>query len=65
MIKNNLSAIDNVAIYPQISFLIFIAFFVMLIFWVLKMNKTHVDYIKNIPLDENEAKSDFLTINLN
>lgn len=65
MIKNNLSAIENVAIYPQISFLIFIAFFVMLIFWVLKMNKSHEDYIKNIPLNENEENADFLTINLN
>lgn len=63
MIKNNLSSIENVAIYPQISFLIFLIFFVMLIFWVIKMSKTQVDYIKNIPLDESEIGSNYDKLN--
>lgn len=64
MIKNNLSAIENVAIYPEISFLIFVLFFVMLLFWVFKMTKSYTDYVKNIPLDDSEIKSSSQNINL-
>ena len=51
-IKDNLASIDGIEIYPIISLLIFFTFFVLLIWWVLKMDDEQIDKIKNIPLNE-------------
>ncbi len=46
--------IEGAEIYPMISLLIFFLFFVVLLWFVLKMSKESVDILSNIPLDENE-----------
>ena len=51
-IKDNLATIDGVEIFPIISLLIFFTFFVLLIWWVIKMDDEKIDKIKNIPLNE-------------
>ena len=48
-----LSNIDGVSIYPIISLFIFFAFFIGLFYWVFKMDKSSIDEIRNIPLDNN------------
>ena len=46
--------IEGAEIYPIISLLIFFLFFVVLLWFVLKMSKERVDILSNIPLDETE-----------
>jgi cbb3-type cytochrome oxidase subunit 3 len=51
-IKQYTETIDHVAIYPMISLLIFFVFFVVLLFYVLKMDKKSVQILSNIPLND-------------
>jgi len=53
-IKHNLTTIDGVAIYPLISLLIFVIFFVVVLYYVLRMSKAHVAELSNIPNDTDE-----------
>ena len=46
--------IEGAEIYPIISLLIFFLFFVVLLWFVLKMSKERVETLSNIPLDETE-----------
>ena len=50
-IKQYAETMDNIAIYPIISMLIFFTFFIGLIVYVIKMDKKSVDILSNIPLD--------------
>lgn len=52
-IKHNLETITGVEIYPIISLLIFFFFFVLLIWWVATYKKEKVEYLGNLPLDDN------------
>jgi hypothetical protein len=49
MYKNVLQSIDNIAIWPVISFVIFFLFFLCLIWWVLSADKKMIEKIKNLP----------------
>lgn len=53
MYKNVLQTIDNIAIWPVISFVIFFAFFIVLLWWVFSTNKDHINKMKNLPLNDN------------
>ena len=46
--------IEGAEIYPMISLLIFFLFFVVLLWFVLKMSKDRVETLSNLPLDETE-----------
>lgn len=52
MYKNVLQTIDNVAIWPVISFVIFFLFFLVLLWWVFTVNKKFVDHMSNMPLED-------------
>ena len=52
-IKNHLSTIGGIEIYPIISFLIFFIFFILLIFWAFKAKESYISKMSNLPLDEN------------
>ena len=54
-IKQYAEGIDGVNIYPMISLVIFFLFFVVLLYYVKKMDKTIVKEISNIPLDQEET----------
>jgi len=54
-IKQYAEGIDGVNIYPMISLVIFFLFFVVLIYYVKKMDKTKVKEISRIPLDQEET----------
>lgn len=45
---------DGITIYPMISLVIFFLFFVVLLYYVKRMDKTKVKEISRIPLDEEE-----------
>ena len=53
-IKNYAASIKGIDIYPMVSLLIFVLFFVAVIYYVKKMDKRQVDEIKNLPLDFEE-----------
>lgn len=55
MYKNVLQSIDNIAIWPVISFVIFFAFFIGLLLWVFTVDKKFIDHMKSMPIDESES----------
>lgn len=64
-IKKYAESIDGINIYPIISLLIFFVFFVVLLYYVKKMDKTKVKEISRIPLDEDAQLSGTCIQNLN
>lgn len=53
-IKQYAERMDNAQIYPLISLLIFFGFFVVLLYFVKKMDKNTVRELSDIPLDDTE-----------
>ena len=53
-IKNHMATIDGIEIFPIISLIIFVAFFIGLAWYVFKMKKEHVKEMSNIPLEEDK-----------
>ena len=51
-VKQYAESIDGINIYPMISLVIFFLFFVVLLYYVIKMDKSKVNEISRIPLDE-------------
>jgi len=56
MYKNVLQSIDSIALWPVISFVIFFAFFLGLLLWVMFADKKFIDYMKHMPIQENPEK---------
>jgi cytochrome c oxidase cbb3-type subunit IV len=54
MYKNVLESIDNIAIWPVISFVIFFLFFICLLWWVFTTDKKFIETMKSMPLDHTE-----------
>ena len=57
MYKNVLQSIDNIAIWPVISFVIFFLFFICLLWWVFTTDRKFIDTMKGLPLDRPEAEN--------
>ena len=53
-IKHNLTTIDGVSIYPILSLLIFVIFFLIVITYVIRMKKTEINELSNLPFEENK-----------
>ena len=66
MYKNVLQGIDNIAIWPVISFVIFFLFFICLLWWVFTTDKTLIRKMEAMPLDhgavQNETTSNNQTV---
>ncbi|MDN3667788.1 cbb3-type cytochrome c oxidase subunit 3 [Echinicola jeungdonensis] len=58
MKKEILIAIENVEIYPVISLLIFVLFFIGMAWWVLKADRNYVDHMKSLPVHDGNPKND-------
>ncbi len=54
MYKDILQNIENVAIWPVISFVIFFVFFICLLWWVFSADKTYIQKMKDMPFDDGE-----------
>lgn len=52
MYKNVLQQIDNVSIWPVVSFVIFFLFFLCLLLWVFSADRDLIHKMKNLPMDE-------------
>lgn len=57
MYKNILQSIDNIAIWPIISFVIFFLFFLILLWWTFTVNKKFIERMSNMPIDETAVNS--------
>lgn len=51
MYKNVLQSIENIEIWPVISFVIFFVFFICLLLWVFTTDKKFIDKMKSLPID--------------
>jgi len=57
MKKDILSSIENVEIYPIISLLIFVIFFVGMFIWVLTVDKKYINHMKDMPFSDDHQKN--------
>ena len=55
--KNYLETISGIEIYPMISLLIFVLFFIVLIVWVIKLEKSEIIELENLPFLENKVNN--------
>lgn len=54
-IKHNMETIGGIEIFPIIALVIFFLFFIGLLVWVITTKKQYVDYMEQLPLeDDNE-----------
>ncbi|MDI9319457.1 MAG: hypothetical protein QM530_03185 [Phycisphaerales bacterium] len=49
-----LETISGVSIYPIISLLMFVSFFVIVTLWVLRVDKKTIEHIENLPLENDK-----------
>ncbi|WP_018474423.1 hypothetical protein [Echinicola pacifica] len=52
MQKEILKSIENIEIYPIISLLVFVLFFVGMGIWVFRVDRKYIDHMKSLPMDE-------------
>ncbi len=58
MYKNVLQSIENIEVWPVVSFVIFFVFFLCLLLWVFSVDKRFIERMKSLPVDESAiAKS--------
>lgn len=62
MYKDILQSIDNVAVWPLISFFIFFLFFLILLWWTFTADKGYIRKMKQMPLED--GKNDPKNFNL-
>ncbi len=58
MYKNVLQNIENIAIWPMVSFVIFFVFFICLLLWVFSVDKKHIEKMENLPFEGNDSKNE-------
>ncbi|NVJ87343.1 MAG: cbb3-type cytochrome c oxidase subunit 3 [Algoriphagus sp.] len=54
MYKEVLRSIENIEIYPVISLLIFVLFFLGVFVWVKSLPKELVDHMKSLPMENDD-----------
>ena len=54
MFKHYFERIEGIEIYPIISLIIFITFFVGLIIWVIRVDKKYINRMKELPMEGNK-----------
>jgi cytochrome c oxidase cbb3-type subunit 4 len=59
-ITHNLTSIDGISIYPVLSLLIFVLFFAVILTRVIRMTKTEVAELSDIPLNDASIDQDEL-----
>ncbi|SHH74293.1 cytochrome C oxidase subunit IV [Wenyingzhuangia marina] len=50
-VKNYMTSIEGIEIYPMISLSIFFVFFALLFFWVIKAKKEYIEKVSNLPFE--------------
>ena len=57
MYKEILQSIDNIQIWPVISFVIFFLFFLVLLWWVFTVDKKFINTMSRMPLGDEADES--------
>jgi len=57
MYKEVLRSIDNIAIWPVISFVIFFIFFLCLLWWAFTVDKKFISRMSSMPMDDDMKSS--------
>ncbi len=52
---NYLTSIAGIEIYPLLSFIVFFLFFLVLTIWTLRVDKSHINRLKNLPFENKEG----------
>ncbi len=55
MHKETLRAIEGIGLYPVISLVIFVLFFITMFLWVLRMRKSEAEEMAAMPLDDGDT----------
>ena len=58
MYKNVLQSIDNIEIWPVISFVIFFIFFLCLLIWVFTADTKFIDRMKMLPMEDSSPEKE-------
>ena len=58
MEKNVMEAIEGVQVYPIISLIVFVLFFICIIVWVVKADKEHLKRMAGLPLADNHEHAE-------
>jgi cytochrome c oxidase cbb3-type subunit 4 len=58
MYKNVLQGIDNIAIWPVISFVIFFLFFLCLLWWVFTADKKLIEKMEMLPMEDSKQEEE-------
>jgi hypothetical protein len=65
MIRDVLQSLEGIELYPIISLIIFVSFFVSLIIWMIKVDKKYIKKMKNLPLEKEDESENNNTGDLN
>ncbi len=60
MYKEVLRSIENVEIFPIISLIIFVLFFIGITIWAIRVPKEYIDHMKSLPMEEDELNENKL-----
>jgi len=61
MARNVLEVVQGIEIFPMISLVIFVGFFLMMLTYVFTMNKQQVEELENMPLQPDSDTDDIFT----
>ncbi len=57
MIRNYLQSIEGVEIYPLFTLIVFVLFFIVMLVWMLRIDKNYIKEMEQLPLEsENNRK---------
>lgn len=57
IVTNALESIANIQVFPIIGLMIFLVFFIIMIYRVVKMDRNEVDEISRLPLEEDASET--------
>jgi Ca2+/Na+ antiporter len=57
LIKELLQSVEGVSVYPIISLLVFVLFFVIILVWMLKVDKNYIKKMENLPFEKEEENN--------
>ncbi|MCX8104798.1 MAG: cbb3-type cytochrome c oxidase subunit 3 [Ignavibacterium album] len=55
MYKEILQSIEGVEIYPIISLIVFVVFFIVVTVWLIRMDKNYINEMKQLPLNNEDS----------
>jgi len=61
MYKNVLQSIENIQVWPVISFVIFFLFFLCLLWWVFTADKNYIESMRSLPMDDSSPENNSIT----